>query len=170
MGMGLPLDSVKADLVICAIVRVSTWMWLKYIAIPWSIYQSSISEFNRLISSEQSNASTQTLYQKICLMCLIQHTKLCMHTLFRHAQRERIEVQCQVFNHQIKYFVIGFPLLALLQLLEASNTTACNPSVVQQTKFSCDPYLYINGPSIKDSPTLDECRRIYEFMKKTMCK
>ena len=41
-----------------------------------------------LISSEQSNASTQTLYQKIRLKRLIQHIKLYAHNLLRCVQRE----------------------------------------------------------------------------------
>ena len=41
-----------------------------------------------LISPEQSNALTQTLYLKIRLRRLIQHTKLYAHTLFRCTHRE----------------------------------------------------------------------------------
>ena len=49
---------------------------------------------------------------------------------YSDARRERVKVQCQVFNYRIGYFIIGFPLLAILQLSEASNTTAHHPSIV----------------------------------------
>ena len=36
------------------------------------------------------------------------------------AHRERVEVQCQAFNYRNGYYIIGFPLLAVLQLSEES--------------------------------------------------
>ena len=51
-------------------------------------YQLSVREFNRLISPEQNTASTQTFHQKICLRCLIPHTKLYEHIVFICVQRE----------------------------------------------------------------------------------
>ena len=76
-------------------------------------YQLSVHEFNRLISLEQSTASTQTLYQKIYLRRLIPHTILYAHTLFRLAQREdRNSILSFQLTERILYY--QFPLLTIL--------------------------------------------------------
>jgi len=58
-----------------------------------------------------------------------------MRVSYSDARRERVEVQCQVFNNRIGYFIIGFPLLAILQLLEASNTTFHSVTKKSKQKF-----------------------------------
>ena len=92
-------------------------------------YQLSVRKFNGLVSPEQNIASTQIFHQKIHLRRLIPHTKLYAHTLFIRMQREG-RSSMSSFQLSDRYFIIGFPLLAIFQLLDASNTTAHHPSVV----------------------------------------
>ena len=107
-------------------------------------YQLSVREFNRLISPEQSTASTQTFHQKICLRCLIPHTKLYEHILFICLQREgKSSMSSFQLSDRVLYYRI--PITCYTSII-GSFKYNCSPSfhsVMEkiQAKIPCDSYL-----------------------------
>ena len=117
-------------------------------------YQLLVQESNRLVSPGQNNASTQTLYQNIHLRRLIQQYAL---TFFRRAQREgRSSMSSFKLLEGVLYYWIS---------ITCNFEYNCSPSflsVVEKSKQNFPViHIPINRPSIKDLPTLDECRQTY---------
>ena len=109
------------------VVKLPNLMFVKCIT-PSVKYQLSVCEFNRLISPEQNTALTQTFYQKIHLRRLIPHTKLYVHTSFRHAQREgRSSMSSFQLLDRVLYYQIPI---------------TCYTPIIGSFKYNCSPSFH----------------------------